>query len=774
MKKLKQLRQWICWNLKTKDGRATKVPCAAGGGATGTDSPHASTWVTWQEAVSAAQTRHYTGVGFVIPQGYFFLDVDHRDTSDPLVQTLLNRFNTYAERSFSSNGLHIYGRCDLARLPIQDGKLARRYYTKNPNNGLELYVGGLTNRFAVFTGDAIQDVPLADCTDAILTTLEQDMRRETTAPAAIVQLDNSAVTEEDIFEIVTGLRAAKNGDKFRRLYDEGDISGYGSHSEADAGLCAVIAFRTGPNPEMIDAIFRRSALYREEKWERDDYRESTIRCGIEACHGTFHGNAIGKPPFIITHPRTGADTVCATRLAQHIRQTLRYFFVQDHAMSGARCYVYRDGAYRLMSRMMMMGVIKQYIVDYNEHLVEIGTLGKVYDLLLTDNIFVSEDDLNTDEDLINFQNGLLRLSDMTLLPHTPDIYSTIQLPCNWPAKPLPAPVYDAYMDTLTGGDQAVRQLLEEFCGVCLSNIRGWRLKKALFMYGPGDTGKSVLKTLVEQLLGKGNFIGIDLGEIEARFGTGSIYGKRLAGSSDMSFMTVAELKTFKKCTGGDSIFAEFKGQQSFEYTYTGLLWFCMNRLPKFGGDDGKWVYERIVQVPCTQTISSDKQDKRLLEKLLAEKDGIVYRMVLALKNVIAHDYRLTEPESIKAERQHYQEENSTVITFFQDCMQPLAYGDRNMYVTAMTVYTAYQGWCRDNNRGYAKSAREFKAELAAYLETEPQALTLRHRQGMVYRHYTLTRETLRQYAGGGAYHSGQDFYTPVQVKVDDLPNFCAS
>lgn len=149
-------------------------------------------------------------------------------------------------------------------------------------------------------------------------------------------------------------------------------------------------------------------------------------------------------------------------------------------------------------------------------------------------------------------------------------------------------------------------------------------------------------------------------------------------------------------------------------------------------------------------------------------------MILAMKNVMAHDYRLTEPDSIKADRQRYQEENSTVITFFQDCMQPLAYGDRNMYVTAMTVYSAYQGWCRDNNRGYAKSAREFKAELAAYLETEPQALTIRHREGMVYRHYTLTRETLHQYASGGAYHSGQEFYTPIQVKVDDLPDFCAS
>ena len=178
MDTLKHMRQWICWNAQKKDGRTTKVPCAPSGGATGTNMKYAHTWVTFDEAMAAAQLHSHTGVGFVIPEGWFFLDVDHRDIADPLVQTLMNRFSTYAERSFSGDGFHIYGRCDLSRLPIVNGKLDNRYYTKNPQNGLELYIGGLTNRFAVFTGNAVQDGLIADCTDAILTTLEQDMRRD--------------------------------------------------------------------------------------------------------------------------------------------------------------------------------------------------------------------------------------------------------------------------------------------------------------------------------------------------------------------------------------------------------------------------------------------------------------------------------------------------------------------------------------------------------------------------------------------------------------------
>lgn len=97
------------------------------------------------------------------------------------------------------------------------------------------------------------------------------------------------------------------------------------------------------------------------------------------------------------------------------------------------------------------------------------------------------------------------------------------------------------------------------------------MKKALFLIGDGNTGKSQLKVLTEHLLGKGNYIGIDIGEIEARFGTGAVYGTRLAGSSDISFLSSNELRTFKSMTGGDSIFAEFKGQPGFAYTYNAVV-----------------------------------------------------------------------------------------------------------------------------------------------------------------------------------------------------------
>lgn len=581
MQELMDRKIWFLWIWsKDKNGNPTKKPIAANGGATGTDDAHSGTWVTYDEAVTAMRERGSAGVGFKIPKGYFFLDIDHKELNDPFVQMMLKRFNSYTEYSQSGNGIHIYGKVDIASIPtyIDDKgkeKLDRQFYMKNPHTDTEQYFGGLTNRFACYTGSVILDTALNDCTQAVLTALDKDMRR-----------------------------------KQKKKYS-----------------------------------------------------------------------------------------------------------------------AKRDG---------------------DEELLRMGDVAACIEHLTTDLNTLTNDDLNADEDLINVANGLLRLSDLTLLPHSQEVLSTIQIPCEWHGTSSATPTFDGYMSTLTNHDMAVENLLLEFIGAVFSNVKGWRMKKSLFLYGKGDTGKSQLKSLVELMLGKGYFIGIDLAEIEARFGTANLYGKRLAGSSDMSFVTVSELKTFKKCTGGDSLFAEFKGQNAFEFIYNGLLWFCMNRLPKFGGDDGEWVYKRIMQVECLNVIPPKQQDKHLLEKMYAEREGIFYKAVMAFRNVISNGYRFTEPDSIAQARQNYRNTNSTIISFFEECMAERSDSKISDTWTTGRIFKAYKAWCKDNNNGYAKTAREFRDELADHLGTTFQAMVVRRGTGgTFYRDYTLSEDAVEQFRGCG-------------------------
>lgn len=507
MEELKSQKLWVCWQYVMDKGKRKKKPISAYGTATGSDEPHRHTWVTYDEAVAAAREKGFDGVGFVVPEGYFFLDIDHRSLEDALSKTMFARFDTYAERSVSGEGIHFYGKCDWEKIPFCiDSKGARKldkaYYTKNPKTEIELYIGGLTNRIAVYTGNVISDKPLNDCTAAILTTLDKDMRR-----AEKKKYSPKRDGDKNIYNIISKLREQKNGDKFSALFDLGDTTGYGSPSEADAALCALIAFRTGTDAETLDAIFRQSALYRE-KWEREDYREATIAAGINACHGVFHRSKMEHPDFIRFNEMTGQPYIVVPLLAKYVREHLDYILVRDNGKQGMLKYVYERGAYRIYADDMMKGIIKGYIAQYDEELVRIKQINETFQLLATDLDYVPQENLNAREDIINFQNGLLYVTaeDATLYPHSPKVLSTIQIPCDWTGKETPTPVFDRYMHTLTNGDAAIRQLLLEFMGACISNVKGWRMKKALFLVGEGDTGKSQLKSLVERLLGIGNYI----------------------------------------------------------------------------------------------------------------------------------------------------------------------------------------------------------------------------------------------------------------------------
>ena len=81
---LKDKNLWFLWSAKPgKNGKVTKVPFAANGGATGTDDAHKGTWVSFDDAESARNQFQASGLGLKIPKGFFLLDIDHKDISDP-------------------------------------------------------------------------------------------------------------------------------------------------------------------------------------------------------------------------------------------------------------------------------------------------------------------------------------------------------------------------------------------------------------------------------------------------------------------------------------------------------------------------------------------------------------------------------------------------------------------------------------------------------------------------------------------------------------------
>ena len=79
-------------------------------------------------------------------------------------------------------------------------------------------------------------------------------------------------------------------------------------------------------------------------------------------------------------------------------------------------------------------------------------------------------------------------------------------------------------------------------------------------------------------------------------------------------------------------------------------------------------------------------------------------------------------------------------------MCPWQDGKINRHCTTGRIYRVYQAWCRDNNNGFAKTAKEFREDLADYLGGTYADMTTRQKGNTYYKEYSLTLEAKEQYS----------------------------
>lgn len=276
---------WLNWKCVTKkDGKISKVPYSPKGGESGTDEAHKNTWTTYDFAKSNS-----SNVGIVFKDGLCGIDIDEGANEED-IKVIIELMSSYTEKSPSGTGYHILFTCDITKLPVNEEYdidtysmktiLDDKYYQKNPNNHLECYISGITNRYFTFTGNVVLNLPIADRTDQLIKFINRYMVKtkniENTSKT-------SAVTKVlDDNKILNIIRKSNQAEKFSKLYDQGDFNEYNSQSEADIGLCCIFAYYT-QDYDQIERLFSQSALFRE-KWNiRADYRKTTIGKAIELC-----------------------------------------------------------------------------------------------------------------------------------------------------------------------------------------------------------------------------------------------------------------------------------------------------------------------------------------------------------------------------------------------------------------------------------------------------------------------------------------------------------
>jgi putative DNA primase/helicase len=323
------------------------------------------------------------------------------------------------------------------------------------------------------------------------------------------------------------------------------------------------------------------------------------------------------------------------------------------------------------------------------------------------------DQFNRYESLINTRDGILDFVTGEVQDHSPDYLFTYFINATYleHSESITCPTFDHFCATSLAPmhhlddetdrkiiEQKRRLLLEMIGYICCDSNAG---KCALFLKGAPDSGKSVIVNFIHSFFDLELISAVQLHQLSDRFAKAELFGKKLNVSGEIQGKKLREITTFKCITGGDRIEAEYKGKDLFSFVPRCKLLFAGNTLPTTSESDATRAFvNRLTILLFNHSIPKEKQDKDLLDKLLAEKDAIFTLAMDALRALKERNYCFTLPDESKEFLNSFEERGNSLQAFLKDCCVVEA----EARIFNADLYQAYVRYCQKN--GLEEFSRE--------------------------------------------------------------------
>ncbi len=728
---LRQNGLFCLWKREEQKGRQTKIPYKTNGyRAKSTDKADFTDFNTAMRYVDK-----YNGIGLGIFEPYCAVDIDHcveNGELSELAQDIVNTCSSYTEYSPSGEGVRIIFKAQGFTYDKE------RYYINNRKLGLEIYVSGCTNKYVTLTGNVIKAMPIRECSTELSLVLDYYMKkREDAKCESKMQSSMSYLSDE---EVITKALNAKNGGKFKRLWS-GDFDS--SHSEADLALCSHLAFWCGGDTSQMDRLFRSSGLYRE-KWERDDYRENTLKTAARGCSDFYLPivKTTADEDFGKVHKLRELDPLDKNKypwndigagkiFADFYKDSLRYvperkswFYYKDgvwqadtgnlHAMKC--CMELADLMYSIALEIKDEDKRKRYIkyaTKWQSHSNRINILkdAQVYHP-------IPYGKFDSDIYIFNCKNGTLHLDTGEFTEHKPSDMLTKKSEVTYDPNAHSARFAD-YIDEIMNGDKEKAKFLQKMLGYAITGDT--RFECMIILYGAttrngkGTLCESVLKVLgdygcssrAETIAMKVSSNSSAPSEDVAR-----LSGVRFVNIPEPSKGMVLDAAKVKAMTGNDTINARFLHENSFDFKPQFKIYVNANFLPVIN-DMTLFNSDRIVIIPFERHFDESSRDTTLKTQFSKSEAQS------AILNWLIEGYKLlnaegmSAPDCVKQAVTKYQHDSDKTTQFVEECLIK----DEFSEVLTSNVYTRYQHWCREN--GYHPDGmRNFKQALLSFAEVK--------------------------------------------------------
>jgi P4 family phage/plasmid primase-like protien len=411
----------------------------------------------------------------------------------------------------------------------------------------------------------------------------------------------------------------------------------------------------------------------EEAWERDFVAQWQARNQRDRKNGDSKPFKVNPDKYFDDRSR-----FVPVLLGQDIMENhLRVF------SDGQRLYYYDNGVYHpngeakfreICVRLLADKWRKQY-VDETLHWVMSATL-------------VEREAINPKDNLINLKNGLLNWQTGELLPHVPERLSTIQLPVDYDPD-VEDPVVMQFINSVLPKDAV--DVVFEMIGYCL--VPHTKYEKAIMLYGTGANGKSTFLNMLSALIGKNNISNISLQDLENnRFKLAELENKLVNIYADLPGKALRTSNNFKAIVSGDSVNAERKNKDPFDFRPFAKLIFSTNDLPR-SSDLTDGYYRRWLIIPFEKKFTPDTADVKLIDKLTTPSalSTLLNYAIEGLKRLERNGKFSNSPTIAKAVAK-YRATNDNIMLFVEEyCVL-----GENRSCPTKDLYDAYKNWCLES------------------------------------------------------------------------------
>lgn len=336
------------------------------------------------------------------------------------------------------------------------------------------------------------------------------------------------------------------------------------------------------------------------------------------------------------------------------------------------------------------------------------------------------DEFPDNPNLVVFKNCTLEIDTMRSRANSPKDYATFALAINYNRDKKKMPVINHFLNTVTGADDVLYERILQMIGYLLSGDN--KGKCFFYLMGPRDCGKSVLCALLSLFYptkGTNKISRVALGKLGDKFSLGNIMQSTLNICDDIpsSPLNRESVSTLKMLTGSSEMEGELKYVQASSFKPRCRLLFTSNYNIRMKESDPAFE-GRIVYIPFMHTISKERQDKNILEKMKGELQAFFNISHEAYKRLVDNNYMWAGAEKFQpvitiANSGITINKEQNIRDFIADCCE---FEEDAVSSTEDLKYT-YERYCNRYNRIPIQGDR-FSRELSAILPDSVQRVKI--------------------------------------------------